>query len=319
MLHNGGLGIEMFTPDELRAIHYATIEVLERTGLWVEDDEAMDVFADGGCKVDRETHIVKIPGSVLEEVISWAPSKVVLCGRTPDKDVVLEGRRVTYTNFAEGVKAVDPYTGKLRPSVKKDVGDLAKVVDYLSDIDVYTIAVTATDVDPEVAEAHLIEQSLLNTTKPICGLPLGHHGADLMIDAAAAVVGGHDKLRERPLLQFLSCPVSPLKLMGEFTGCILSAARAGIPGLVLSMAMSGASAPVTLAGTLVTHNAEVLGGIVMAQLAEKGCPSIYGSSTTAFDLRRAAATVGTPECALINAAVPAIGRYYNLPTYVAGL
>ena len=103
--HNGGLGVDVFTGDEMEAIHWGTVEVLEKAGLWVEDDEAIDLFADGGCKVDRSTRKVKIPQHVLEEAISWAPSTVVLCGRTPDKDVVLEGRRVTYTNFAEGVKA----------------------------------------------------------------------------------------------------------------------------------------------------------------------------------------------------------------------
>ena len=146
--------------------------MLEKTGLWVEDDEALDLFADGGCKVDRAERKVRIPQHVLEETVSWAPSKVVLCGRTPDKDVVLEGKRVSYTNFAEGVKAVDPYTGELRQTTKKDVGDLAKLVDALDDIEVYTVAVTANDVAPEVAEAHLIEATLLNTTKPICSLAL---------------------------------------------------------------------------------------------------------------------------------------------------
>jgi trimethylamine--corrinoid protein Co-methyltransferase len=114
------------------------------------------------------------------------------------------------------------------------------------------------------------------------------------------------------------CPVSPLKLPKDVTEVVIAAARAGLPDNVLSMAMAGASSPVTLAGTLVTHNAEVLGGIVMAQLAAPGCPCIYGSSTTAFDLRRAAATVGTPELAMINAAVPALARFYELPSYVAG-
>ena len=166
--HQGGIGIDVFSPDEMQAIHWGTVEVLEKAGLWVEDDEAIDLFADGGCKVDRSTRKVKIPQHVLEEAISWAPSKVVLCGRTPDKDVVLEGRRVTYTNFAEGVKAVDPWDGKLRPTTKKDVGDLARLVDALDDIEVYTIAVTATDVAPEVAEAHLIEATLNE-----------HHEADL--------------------------------------------------------------------------------------------------------------------------------------------
>ena len=84
------------------------------------------------------------------------------------------------------------------------------------------------------------------------------------------------------------------------------------------MAMAGGSSPATLAGTLVTHNAEVLGGIVLSQLTCKGAPVIYGSSTTAMDLRNANATVGTPECALISAAVARLARYYSLPSFVAG-
>ena len=91
-----------------------------------------------------------------------------------------------------------------------------------------------------------------------------------------------------------------------------------MPSCVLSMAMAGGSSPVTLAGTLVTHNAEVLAGIVLSQLTERGSKVLYGSSTTAMDLRLAAASVGTPELALIGAAVAQLARQYRLPSYIAG-
>ena len=85
------------------------------------------------------------------------------------------------------------------------------------------------------------------------------------------------------------------------------------------MAMAGGSSPVTLAGTLVTHDAEVLSGIMLAQLAERGCPVMYGSSTTAMDLKLAAASVGSPEIAVISAAVAQMARRYLIPSFVAGL
>jgi trimethylamine--corrinoid protein Co-methyltransferase len=84
------------------------------------------------------------------------------------------------------------------------------------------------------------------------------------------------------------------------------------------MAMAGGSSPVTLAGTMVTHNAEVLAGITLAQLAERGAPCFYGSSTTAMDLRLASASVGCPELALISAGAAQIARQYRLPSYIAG-
>ncbi len=88
--------------------------------------------------------------------------------------------------------------------------------------------------------------------------------------------------------------------------------------MVLSMALSGTTTPVTLAGTLIVHNAEVLGGIVLAQLVRKGLPVIYASSTTMFDLSCINVPVGAPELGMMGAAVAKLAQYYNLPSFVAG-
>ena len=108
----------------------------------------------------------------------------------------------------------------------------------------------------------------------------------------AAVQGSPDAVRERPMMVMGTCPVSPLKLVKDFCEIVIESARVGLPSCVLSMAMAGGSSPVTLAGTLVTHNAEVLAGIVLGQLTERGSKQLYGSSTTAMDLRLVAASVG---------------------------
>jgi trimethylamine--corrinoid protein Co-methyltransferase len=135
---------------------------------------------------------------------------------------------------------------------------------------------------------------------------------------AAAIVGGVKRLKERPIVSFTTCPVSPLKLITDCCEIIMESARNNVVCNILSMAMAGGTAPVTLAGTLVTHNAELLSGITLSQLTRRGAPVVYGSSTTAMDLKMAAATVGTPECALISGAVARLARYYALPSYVAG-
>jgi len=99
---------------------------------------------------------------------------------------------------------------------------------------------------------------------------------------------------------------------------IIASAKNGMPINILSMALSGATAPITLSGTLVVHNAEVLGGIVLAQLTNPGTPIIYGSSTTTFNMRTATATVGAPEMGMISAAVSELAHYYEVPCYVGG-
>ena len=109
-----------------------------------------------------------------------------------------------------------------------------------------------------------------------------------------------------------------LKLVKDCCEIIMESARSEMVVNILSMAMSGGSAPVTLAGTLVGHNAEVLSGVVLNQLTRKGAPVIYGSSTTCMDLRLSTCPVGSPELGMISAAVAQLARYYMLPSWVAG-
>ena len=314
-----GLGLQVLTEDEMEDIHLGTLEVLERTGVFVEDDEATEVFHGAGCTVDRDRRMVKIPAHVVEDAILSAPASVFLAGRDASHDVLLNSNRVGFTTFGTGLKVVDAHTGEHRISTKKDVGDAAKLADALGEIDVYQIAVTARDVPSRTASIHDFEAALLNTTKCVGAGTLSTFDTEKVIGMAAAVVGGRDLLRERPIVFFGVCPVSPLKLTTEVCEVIIAAARAGLPNNILSMAMSGGSAPVNLAGTLVTHNVEVLSGITLAQLVRRGTPVIYGSSTTAMDLRFGTASVGTPECAVISAGVACLARQYRLPSYVAGL
>lgn len=315
---SGGFRLEVFSADELREIHLATLEVLQRTGVFVEDEEALTIFAEGGADVDRERRVVRLPAHLVEEAVRTAPPKVVLCGRTPDRDVVLEDGRVGFTNFGEGIQVVDPYTGELHESLKQDVADCTRIIDALPEIDVVERPLGAHDAPPDTAALHNAEAIFSNTTKHATIGPLSGFCARKMIDMAAAIAGGREQLRRRPLLSFLTCPVSPLKLVADCCRIIIEGVRAGVPVNILSMAMAGGSAPVNLAGALVTHNAEVLAGITLAQLTVKGAPVIYGSSTTAMDLRFASASVGSPECGMIGAGVACLARFYLLPSWVAG-
>ena len=316
---SGGFSLNVFTDDEFADIHLGTLEVLEQTGVFTDDAESLDIFEVGGAAVDRDTGIVRIPSHIVEAALSSAPERVFAAGRDPKDDIMLDAGRVGFTTFGEGLKVVDLQTGERREPTKQDVADTARLADFLSELDTYEVAVGAHDVPPATATIHNYEAAICNTTKHVCAGPLSRWETEAILDIAAATAGGREALRRRPIVMIGVCPVSPLKLPKECSEAIVAAAKAGVPCLVLSMAMSGGSAPVTLAGTLVTHNAEVLAGITLAQLTRKGTPVIYGSSTTAMDLRLASASVGSPECGVISAAVAFLARQYRLPSYVAGL
>lgn len=318
-LRKEGFSLDMYTEDELRAIHYATLEVLEKTGIKVYMDEALNLFADAGAKVDRKEKLVKIPGWMVEDAIRSAPSTVLLAGREPKYDVILDGSRVNFTCFGAGVKVIDPDTNELRETTKKDLANTALLVDALDEVEVYSQAVVPRDVPAKSADLHAAEAFLSSTSKHCHHIDLtcGEH-AKKYFEMGAAIAGGMDKLQERPLISVLICPTSPLQLALECCEIIIECARAGVPVNVLSMTLAGASSPITIAGTLVGHNAEVLSGIVLAQLANKGAPVIYGSSTTTFDMQYATAPVGSPELGMINAGVARLAQFYLLPSYTAG-
>jgi len=316
---SGGLSLSVFTDAEMDDIHLAALEILERTGTWVEADDALDIFADGGCVVDRVTRMVRVPPYLVEESLRSCPPKSFLCGRDPEMDIVLEAGRVYVSNFDEGIMIVDSRTGEYRHPVIQDVREAARLVDALSDIDAYESAVHPGDVPEETASLYKWEAAIANTGKPVGTEATSAYDVKKLIEMATVISGSEDEFCRRPLIGFGVCPVSPLKLPRDATEVIIESARAWCPDTILSMAMSGGSSPVTLAGTLVLHNAEVLSGIVLAQLTERGCPITYGSSTTAMDLKLAAACVGSPELALFSAACAQIARRYLLPSFVAGL
>jgi trimethylamine--corrinoid protein Co-methyltransferase len=124
---------------------------------------------------------------------------------------------------------------------------------------------------------------------------------------------GKETFRRRPFFLTGVCVVSPLQLVDECSEVLMADVEQGFTTSVLSMCLAGGAAPIHLAGTVVQHNAEVLSGLTLGQLVKPGTPMIYSSSTTSLDMRFGAAAVGSPEGAILNAALAQMGRFYKIP------
>jgi trimethylamine---corrinoid protein Co-methyltransferase len=321
-----GIGIAPLSEGDLDQIHLASLEVLERAGVWVEDDDALDVFADRGCRVDRETRTVKIPGGIVEDAIRWTPPRFTLHGRDPRNSIELGGDRVHFMNFAQGLRVNDLETGENRPSLSADVAACSRLVDWASEIDMdLDGGVYPGDVRPESAPLatpagpYMCAIRLKNHSKPLITGGQSELAARTNLKLFAAVAGGMDALREKPMMCFSGVTVSPLQLPRDATFPMLVGAREGFPVSSLAMPMAGGSSPQTLAGTLVMNNVEVLASLAMVQLAARGTPFLGGTSLLAMDLRYGAAVLGTPEAALLSAGVAQMSRRYGIPIWVQGL
>ena len=314
-----GCGLNLFTDDELAELHRATLDVLADTGLMVLNDEALEIYYSHGCNIDKEKKIVKIPPYIVEEAIRSAPSSVLLAGRDPQNDLILEGNRVGFSSFGVAIKVLDLETGAVRESTNKDLAESTILVDAADNVDMLFQPMTPRDVPPEAADLITAETCLSNSTKHFHnGDILSAKSARRYFEMGAAIAGSAEEMRRRPVCSIVFAPVSPLQYSTDICEVIIESARLGIPIDIVGEPLSGATAPVTLAGSLIVRNAEVLGGLVLSQLTKKGSPVIYGSSVQTFDLRAVNALVGDPELGMMNAAVAKQAQYYNLPSLVAG-
>lgn len=313
-----GWGLKSLTRDALDKIHAATLGVLQTTGVSVDCDKALDILDRGGCWVNKKTRVVRFPPHIVMDALAMCPSHVLLAGRDPTHDFMMGGKQVGFSPFGVGVLVVDPETGELRESTKEDGARTALMSDALENVDIGGAAVQARDKPDSSYDLHMAEVSFTCCSKHVHSDAENGDRATKIIEMAAAITGGTEELRHRPIMSLAICPTSPLQLIEGAAEVVIEAARHWIPINVLSMAMAGASSPISLSGTLVTHNAEVLAGIILAQVTNPGTPAWYGCSTTTFDMKRGTATVGAPELGMINAAAAELANYYGLPSYVAG-
>jgi trimethylamine--corrinoid protein Co-methyltransferase len=134
----------------------------------------------------------------------------------------------------------------------------------------------------------------------------------------AAVTGGEKQLKNHPLFTCSADPVSPLVLTEEATDVLIEACRFGVPIKINPLGMAGGTTCVSMASTLVTHNAEVLSSITLGQLVRRGAPMVYGSSTSMMDMKTTLSAMGAPEMAMISAVVAKLAQFYKMPSWVGG-
>jgi len=309
---------QILSEDDIKAIHEATLSLMSDFGVRVFGDEAREIYKKAGCGIDETTGLIRFPKKLVNDAIISAPGSYFMCGRDPKHDFEFGSDEVFYTTFGTGLEIVDVDTGERKRSDSENLGNLARFVDAIPEINAFTTAVASIEAPVHVKDLYEAKAVFCNTTKHAILDAENGKNANLVIDIAAVIAGGRDKLRERPFLTLCVCPTSPLEITCGASEVIIETAKAGLPVCILSMGLVGGTTPATLAGTLVCNNAEILAGIVLAQLVNPGNPVMYASSTTIMDMIYTSSPVGSPEHGMFGAAVAQLGKYYKIPTKVGG-
>jgi trimethylamine--corrinoid protein Co-methyltransferase len=313
-ISNPRLRLHILDEDDVRRIHTATLAVIEKTGVRFPSQRALDIWEEHGAAVDRETMIVRASGHIIEEALKHAPPAYTLAARDPAQDLPLDGNHVYVGTDGCGVEVLDLYSGQRRRSALQDVIDIARVADAVEEVAFHWVPVSAQDQLPVSRGLHEILAIWKNSTKHVQTESIYSEAeARASIEMAAAIAGGHDALRERPILSSMQCSASPLGHDGGSLDAGLIAAEAGIPVGFMTMASCASTGPATMAGNLVVGNAEVISALALMQLAYPGVPVYYAAAQTAMDLRTGAYTGGGPEDFLFGAATNVLADFYNVP------
>ena len=300
----------------------AAMEVLETTGVKVMHPEATELLERIGAK-SGPGGLVRLKPRLVEAAIASAPKRLVIYDRNGEPAMTLggghEGGANTYFGTGSDLKwTYDPTTGNLRTTVAQDIADMARVVDYLPDMDFLMSYGIPSDVPtPRVYRTEFF-QMVTHSTKPIVFTSDNGPEARLMVEMAATVVGGLDRVRERPFVMAYSQPTSPLQHSQDALGKLLACAELGVPVCYPPGMMPGATAPCTAAGAITQSLAEALSALVIHQAKSPGGGIVLCGAHGCFDMRTSINVYAAPERLMTQAALAAVYQHYGLPTWGFG-
>ena len=304
---------EFLSPDDIQAIHDTSMRILSNIGIRFPEGVAISIFKKHGFKTEGNT--VYFHEDQVMQAIKLVPSQFILYARNPDRNVTIgDGEPV----FAPGYGApflVDPEKGKQIPTFE-DFDNLAKLTHMLPNQDMSGhLMVQPGDIPSNVVHLHMLYACMLHSDKPFIGSTNGRVSAKDTLEMIEILFGGKP---ERPVTVGLINPLSPLSYAPDMIEALIAYARARQPVVIATLVMAGSTGPITLAGVLAQQNAEILAGIVLAQLVQPGLPLLYGSTSTSIDMRTGALTIGSPELSLCISAHGQLARYYRLPSRSGG-
>jgi trimethylamine---corrinoid protein Co-methyltransferase len=311
MTANGNLRnfkpLEMFTVEQTEAIHRATLEVLETSGVRFESEKALQLFKKHDCKVDFEERRVRFPPGVVEECLRKAPSSFRMTARNRENDVHIGGNTL-YFSPSPGMRSIDLDTWEQKVPTIQENHDAVKVLDALPHVHLapsYTPYCELEGVPPVMLLPVSCWSRMKYFTKPSrIGAASESHIWEIQMAQA---------LNIDVFAAFEAAP--PLTWYGDAIDCAWACAENGYPVEVGCGCVMGGTGPATIAGALVQSNAEIMSGIVMVQLIRPGNGILSNSFVFAQNMRTGSPAAGGIEVSLFQAGFNQLWRgRYNIPT-----
>ncbi len=273
----------------------------------------VDLLRSAGVTV--EGGVAHIPETLARRSIELAPCEFHLYDRTGKPAVRYGGDEVHFDPGSSCLNILDPKTQQPRPAQSDDLVRLVQVAEMLPQFAAQSTAMVCNDVPQEIGDWYRLLVVLWYSSKPVVTGAFSASSLHTLLELLAIESGGSKGLRQKPRAVFDVCPSPPLNWSEFASQNLVDLARAGVPAEIVSMPLAGATAPVTLAGSVVQHAAECISGITIHQLAEAGAPIVWGGAPAIFDMRTGKTPMGAIETAMLDMACSQVGKYLGLPTH----
>jgi len=308
--------MQCFSEDEINKIHLSVMEVFRDVGVAFREPEALKIFKQHMFKVDGNT--VFFEEEQVMNTIDSVPSQFTIFARNPEKNVDVGGEHFALLPGWGSPFIIDS-NGEQRDALMEDYNNFCKLVHTSEYLDMNGfLMVMPKDIHPDRAHLDMTLSNMLLSDKAFMGSPQDRIKARDSLHMAAILFGGEENIMNKPVIPSKVSPISPFFYSTEMAGALIEYARLGQPLEFPDMILSGTSAPITLAGTLVVMTTEVLAGVVLAQLINPGTPCVIGGCSCATDMKTGGLGLGGPEAVQIAHMTAQIGRLYGIPTKAGG-
>lgn len=305
-----GISAKALNTQELEFLKEKIEWLLANKGIKVEHKEVVELLGKAGAEVSGEH--VKFPQAVIDQALKDVPREFTLAGVDPKNDLKFphpEGTFHTRTNT--GAMYYLSENGTYNHITIKQVAEWTRLMNALENIDHYSLPSTNPIGFPaETIDIHTFNTVIRNTTKHGWLQPYESENVNYLIEMAAAVAGGKEELRKRPIVSLICCSVPFLTYKHMDANIILKGCQAGLPLQPCSLPAAGANAPITPGGIAVVACAEVLAMIIMAQLIAPGTPCVATPLLFEMDM----ATTNTTQSTMSTT----IGRMISMEIFQDG-
>jgi trimethylamine--corrinoid protein Co-methyltransferase len=328
---------------QVESIHRASMAILEDPGMISYNEEATEIFYRHGAKVTSvpdsmpRSWVISIPEKTVTDALEKVPSVVVLGARKEENQLILDAEepRVRFGTGSECniwlEMGMETFVAKEDSNQEIEVpifhphrgtvlhlSQAAHVCDHLENVDFFIrpVNIQDDDITEDNQDVNKFYASLNYITKHVmAGLTeLGQ--LDNVIRMGEIIAGGKEELRKNPVLSFITCVTkSPLQFVDDTTQKLIEIARRGLPVVISSSPVGGATAPIQEGGTVTQLNAEILSGITLTQLVKEGAPVLYGSVPVRARMDDLHNMYGAPEFNHYNVDGVQMARFYKIPCY----